>query len=787
LSPATRLLTVLQSGYAGVRQAAAKTPVRLALFALLATYAKWEVLGQAGLLTDTLDAQHCSIYEESARIAVTKFHELPIWNPYYCGGLATLGTPSARLVSPTFLLTLVFGTLRAEPLAMTILTVVGLEGAFRYARARGGGVMGAFLAAPIFALCGCFSAWSAAGWTHFYGFELIPWALLGAHMTFRGSRRGVVILAIALAWMIGFGGTYAAPISGLGVAWEGMTFLRKRLGRPDELWRWAAISSVALLFVAAMSLVRLWPIAETLSSSPRILGGTEGTALPSVWSDLFGAPGATLAAVADEWRGKSSDPFHKAYLVGGVTLPFFLLGGLRRRSLPFLVSSLLWLWLALGDTAHPSLFAMLRRVPPFTMLRAPERVLPMFVIGLAVVVSFGIRRLEVLSRLRPAVVLIATLSIAVLGVNTWKLAKTDREVSSARPMVAPPAPAPVNREFHQTRGNRWLGFYYMEMNRGTLTCFDDYNVAESPDLKGDLSSEEYLRAPDAGTVTERAWAPNRIEMEVSLSRPARVYINQNWHPGWHVNQGTLVNDNGLLAVDLPAGPHDVVLHFWPRSAIFGGLTSLMALAVAVYVWAQTRRTDRFGTGRELGRQMLIFASPWCVAALGFAVVREARRSPPPLVTPDGEPIVGAPPADASPVGARWDEEGIVLEDARLLESPGITAKDAYVTVELDWRLLKRPPSGLAISLHVEGIPKVLDFGLDYALLSGALLFDDAPINTTLRDVSQKILVPKWADGKEVRAFVQLHYARRASGPLTDVHGATVADDGRVLVGSTRLQ
>ena len=56
----------------------------------------------------------------------------------------------------------------------------------------------------------------------------------------------------------------------------------------------------------------------------------------------------------------------------------------------------------------------------------------------------------------------------------------------------------------------------------------------------------------------------RIDLEVELSRPARVYVNQNWHPGWRSNVGEAVSDEGLLAVDLPAGTHEVSLRFLPR-------------------------------------------------------------------------------------------------------------------------------------------------------------------------------------------------------------------------------
>jgi hypothetical protein len=45
-----------------------------------------------------------------------------------------------------------------------------------------------------------------------------------------------------------------------------------------------------------------------------------------------------------------------------------------------------------------------------------------------------------------------------------------------------------------------------------------------------------------------------------------------------------------------------------------------------------------------------------------------------------------------------------------------------VTLELDWRLTKKPPSGLAVSVRVEGTAQGT-VKLDYAFLSDVLLID----------------------------------------------------------------
>ena len=60
------------------------------------------------------------------------------------------------------------------------------------------------------------------------------------------------------------------------------------------------------------------------------------------------------------------------------------------------------------------------------------------------------------------------------------------------------------------------------MQRGSLSCWEAYPVPQSPLLTGDLRNEEYLLEPGAGTVKERSWSPDAIDLDVTLSRPATV-------------------------------------------------------------------------------------------------------------------------------------------------------------------------------------------------------------------------------------------------------------------------
>src|SRR6185312_13718948 len=86
------LVTLLRKA----RQLAAKGYFRAAVFTIFALAVAWPVLATAGEMNIFRDAQVLYAYERDAAWSVLHFGSLPLWDPYYCGGLYALGTPRSR-------------------------------------------------------------------------------------------------------------------------------------------------------------------------------------------------------------------------------------------------------------------------------------------------------------------------------------------------------------------------------------------------------------------------------------------------------------------------------------------------------------------------------------------------------------------------------------------------------------------------------------------------------------------------------------------------------------------
>jgi len=710
------------------------------------------------------DAQFLVPYEESARKAVVEFGQLPLWDPYYCGGLDLLGTPQSRHMSPTFLLSLLVGTLRAESIIAFAMILLGLEGTYRYARSRGASHLGAALAAPVFAISGLFAYSPALGWTNFFGFELIPWAAWGVRRAMRGSVVGVAITAIAFAWMTGFGGTYSVPFAALFCAFEAIDALVSL--KSVRALKMAALAGALAL---ALSAVRLWPIVHTLAMAPRIIGGAPGVASKDLVPALFGK----INPDAGGDFGIAGN-----YLVGSLCVVAVLAGIARRRSAPLVFAGAMALWLAQGFGVQLSLFALLKHVPFYSTLRYPERFLVLLALAAAPVAALGVTHLQVLGRRRPWAVALTGIAAGLLLFNVYPLVKNHHAAANGR-VLAPP-PVHVDQPFRQARGTRWGLAYYGPMGLGCLSCYDAYPVPQSPRLRGDLPAEEYLEEPNAGTVTRTRWTPSAIGLHAEMRKPGRIFVNQNWHPGWQTNVGSVQNVEGLLAVDVPAGRSDLVLRFLPRAALGGAAVSLTALGVIIWLLASLSRR-RAGAGELSAREYSVaFALPLVPFALTLALVPEPTAPSAPLNTATGENIIAdAPPPDARRIDAQFSG-GVTLEAFKM--TPSEPAPESVVTMEFDWKVAPDVESKMGFFVHV--VPSSgSDLRADHVMVSDALEIEKAPPGKTLRDVVQ-LTVPYDATGKTWTVYAGLWRVRGDGKRIPVIRTGTVTmRDDRLDLGS----
>jgi hypothetical protein len=313
----------------------------------------------------------------------------------------------------------------------------------------------------------------------------------------------------------------------------------------------------------------------------------------------------------------------------------------------------------------------------------------------------------------------------------------------------------------------------------------------SPKLRGDLASEEYVADPEVGKAKRTSWSPNEIVVHASMKRPGRLLVNQNWHPGWRSSVGTVVSDDGLLAVDLPSGEHDVTLAFRPRSALAGGAVTLIALASLVVLGMRARRGRVPFGRRSIVKTSALVLAPWAVLGVFVATWNEPRYPPAPLFNANGSPaVVFGPAPDAAKINARFDLPIVV--DAVRFAGPDHLQN---ISVDLYFRRTGALQRTTGMFVHVirregqEPLPKTEKgkeqpdfYNADHQVVGGSFYLSDSPEGMVIHDAFG-IHVGKAYRG-EYDVWIGFgHVSGRRGRSKVIEAGKTIVNDNRIRVGS----
>lgn len=710
-----------------------QTGFRLTLFGIYALLCQSSLLLHADEFNLFRDAQYLLGYEEHARISVAEYLQLPLWDPYACGGLYALGSPQTRFVSPSFLLTLLFGTHRGAALTAFFMMWLGLEGMFRYLRAHRIEPLGAFLAAPILPATSFFASATAMGWFHFYGFMLAPWIARSLLAVLDGRRMGIAAIAALFTWMIGFGGTYPAPFACVWCAFElGYWWVRNRPSK-RMVGRATLMLTSAAILTAALAAVRVWPLLETLAISPPEFSGFKSFSALRILPALFVPP---------TFEDGEADPTRGLVYCAGLFLPALLASLRSKRARPWVVLIALAVWISVGRASLFGPYHILQTLPIIGGMRHPERFLLLALVGASALTAVGV---NIAARHgagteRGGFFIVAMFLCAA---NALVLVVPHHQAVHARATID--SPDFEKHPFVQSRGNRWIAGIYASVNRGSLACFDDYPVPMSPHLRGDLQSEVYLSAldpdkvrasnldalpePHLDRVSMVQWSPQHMEVHIDPETPSflseRMIINQNYHPGWHAQPGPAESFDGLLSTSTLTS--QVRFTFVPRSA-WGGfaITLSAAFGLLLLLLARSASTSRL---------LAAVAIPVLTAiAIWFGTKADPSYRPPVPRSPGGAPIYAAPQPKPRVVGTLG--KLLAVHESQWTLSP------RHYHLQGHYQLLQKAQPGTRIILELRDETGNTLQRDSHTKLSGAIRIDQAPINTMLLDDVEHVLTKR---------------------------------------------
>jgi len=502
---------------------------------------------------------------------IVKFHQLPLWDPYKCGGLPMLGNPQSQILSPFFPLTLLYGPFLGTHLQMIVSLAVAWSGGYVLARLIGISPLGAVAAATVFPASSWF--YLKLGIGHVWGLEATytPWGFAAAWVASERHLYRYAALAGAIFALMFLGsGPDALVYNGVGLAvlMLGLAIVRKSWW---PLWMLLALG----LFTVGFAAIKLVPAYLLLLAHPRLtIGDLEVNDARLLLTMLFSPDQSLFRGLSNGWGFWECGAY-----IGLFAVPAILGSVNGRRAAPWIIAGALLLLLARGDAEPLALWPILHRLPIFDWVRLPTRFLVPFTLVIGMLAGHGIDWLATRwanwgGSIGLAVTVLATVNCLLVG-------PPDLESALQNP-AQPAAPAPVFHQIAHGPGNNSMLIPAME-NAGVVDCYDytqwntNVRAQDQPGYRG----EQYMKG--AGSVQLLDWSPNALSFEVDTPSPSSLVINQNYDSSWRVTSGAgeVYSEDDLIGVRVPAGKTRLTLRYVSIPAIVGAIISLLTICATV--------------------------------------------------------------------------------------------------------------------------------------------------------------------------------------------------------------
>ncbi len=285
---------------------------------------------------------------------LSHFHQLPLWNPYKCGGMPMLGNPESAIVTPFLLFYLPLGLVPGMLLEVYLHLALAFVGGYVLGRELGLRPLACVVLGAMFPSSSWLPLHVGAGQFNFLSVTYLP-LILALLLAARRTRRwypaalGGLVCALTLTE-----GNYPFVYAALVVAMLSLVLSILNLSiRP------LAAGALIGVFALALGALKLIPVSEMLTLHPRIYGAS--------WITWPGVPEALFSPNQDSYR-PNSQPFTFVEFGGYLSAPFVVLAligmvGAGRKAVAWIIGTIAFLFLFRGDTGPHALINYLRLFP----------------------------------------------------------------------------------------------------------------------------------------------------------------------------------------------------------------------------------------------------------------------------------------------------------------------------------------------------------------------------------------------------------------------------------------
>ena len=557
-------------------------------------------------------------HQAVSRSTILDYHQIPLWNPYYCGGAVLLADPQSRFLSPFFILTLFFGVVEGIKLEIWLHLAFGMLGTYKLSRYYKLDRFVSLLPPLIFFLNSMYALSLAVGMAWFLSVAYLPWVFLYYLKSFYDTKYAI-LSSVFLVLMYYEGGAYPLLITFLFIALYSILSVKK-----EGLLKSVRLLSLTLILVFCLGAIKFSPSIELFMQYPRKMNEYSGFSLNSLRGSLLDR-NQSLDAIekyADKKGFITGISYYmdaNAMYVGFLPLLLFLVGIKLHYKHKWRLTwcFLIFLWLAFGDRAPISLWKILHSFPPFSSMRVAQHFRQVFMLCFALFSGFGFQSVKntllkkinnfLFARVISAAILLAIL-IDLMFVNSQVLESA---------FIIPPLDTARSPTFYHTRAFPYPGMKsatnYSDImhipwssmypaflgNIGTINCYESIKSRPKSAIPRDsdyYKGEVFLQGTD-GFAKIINWSPNKLVINFNASGKGYLIINQNYNNGWGVKGGSrkVESMNGLLAVEVFPHETELEVSYHPKSFIAGSIVTSTTLLLLMLYFLKERELYKLFT------------------------------------------------------------------------------------------------------------------------------------------------------------------------------------------------
>lgn len=572
----------------------------LAVFLIISLTATFPVFKNIDYL-GTGDWDQHFFYNAVPRETMLKFHQIPLWNPYYCGGNVLLAHPESVWLSPMFLLVLIFGTVIGLKIQILIHLIIGMFGMFLLSKYYKMGKYSSYMPSIIFMLSTWYVSRMMVGHSLYMTMVYLPYIFLFYLKSFKKIKYAIVS-ALILAIVFFGGGTYPFVFTLLFLGFFSLfRAIKKKSIVPFKSL--IIIIILTLLFGA----VKFLPVYEFVKNSYRV----DDVQPVSIKTFIDGLVSRNQHPNSRFFYSKYEFPVrwyqdgtlyeektkvdmkwgwheYSAY-IGIIPVLIFILSlfFLFKKNWDLILTTAVFLVLYLGNNLY--FYDLLKKLPVLGTLHGSSRFIIVIIFCMSILIGKMLSYFEkkniifVKKNIKKYILIIISL-IVLADLITMNF------LFFGIAFFIKPEKITAGKEFYPIIGTDKYNEQYRNFlqNKGTINCYERIHppiAAEPRYLENGTRYEDYrgevYLLKNKGIISLEYFSPNKIKVKVDAKQDDILVLNQNYFKGWKAKGKEIKQYNGLVATEV--GPYDkeVVFYYMPNSFIIDLIVSIISIISAI--------------------------------------------------------------------------------------------------------------------------------------------------------------------------------------------------------------